>query len=111
MKTITYCVKNLLSASQIYFMRWAGSSARQSELNLPSKAPDSVSITSREAKLLGLSCAFRRNPGVAGSNPARPATHLTKELKRKMQYNNFNNSNIMYIDVEEYFTDKGDLMF
>jgi len=107
MKTTTYCVKNLLNASQIYFMRWAGSSARQSELNLPSKAPDSVSFISREAKLLRLSCAFRRHPGVAGSNPARPATRLTRKIKRKMQ----NKNNIMYIDVEEDFTNKGELMF
>ena len=91
MKTTTYCVKNLLNASQIYFMRWAGSSARQSELNLPSKAPDSVSVASWEAKLLRSSCASRRHPGVAGSNPARPAKQLTplvKERKRKMSYNN-----------------------
>lgn len=105
MKTPTYRLKNLLNAFQIYFMRWAGSSARQSELNLPSKAPDSVSIVSWEAKLLILSCAPRRNPGVAGSNPARPANCLTKERKKKMLYlyKNFK--------VEENFTEKGEIIF
>ena len=105
MKTTTYSLKNLLNASQIYFMRWAGSSARQSELNLPSKAPDSMSIVSWEAKLLSLSCAFRRNPGVAGSNPARPANSLRKERKWKMSYTH------ICFNVEEYFTNKGELIF